>query len=174
MAPIGTHIRIFGNAGLVIGDGDHRDIVFGDERQDGFELLLFAGYRVDERAALHDLKSCLERRGDGGVDADRRVSQALDDLKRLAQQWRLRLIRVDGGDTGIDVKNMRAGLNLGQGVLDHAIEIAGLHLGCELLAAGGIDALADDGEGAVEADDVLAGRGSNESVRHVCPFPQQR
>ena len=88
-----------------------------------------------------------------GMSADR-----LDDLQRLAHQRRLGLVRVHRGDAGIDVEDVGARRDLGQRVLDHRVEIAGLHFGGELLAARRVDALADHREGPVEADDVLRWR----------------
>ena len=60
---------------------------------------------------------------------------------------------------------------LGERVLLHRLEVAGHHFRRELLAPGRIDALADDGERPVEADDVLLRGGSDERVGHV--FPSQ-
>ncbi len=67
----------------------------------------------------------------------------LHDLERLLQQRRLGLVGIDRGDAGIDVEDMGARGHLGESVLDHRFEIAGLHLGRKLLAARRIDALAD-------------------------------
>jgi hypothetical protein len=35
-----AHVRVFGNAGFIVGDRDHRHVVFLAQRQDGLELLL--------------------------------------------------------------------------------------------------------------------------------------
>src|SRR6185295_5982870 len=58
------------------------------------------------------------------------------------------------------------GLDLGQHVALDTAEVAGLHLLGEGLAPGRIDALADDHERPVEADDDLARRGTEEGVGH--------
>ena len=47
-----------------------------------------------------------------------------------------------------------------------AAEVAGSHLGGEDLAPGGVDALADHDEGALEAEHDLAGCGADHGVGH--------
>src|SRR5690606_22019652 len=67
-------VRIHGNAGLVVRYGNHRYVVFLDQRQDRLELLFLAGYGIDQRAALRDLEGRFDRRGDGTVDRQRQVN----------------------------------------------------------------------------------------------------
>ncbi len=56
----------------------------------------------------------------------------------------------------------RTGLDLGDRVRDHRLEVARLHLLGQDLPPGRVDALADDHERAVEADhDLFGGRGKN-------------
>ncbi len=98
-------------------------------------------------------------------------TKRLHDLQRLLHQRRLGLVGVHGGNTRIDIENMGARSHLRQGIPDHRFKIAGLHLGSQLLAPRGIDALADHREGPVKANDVLARGGCNESVGHDESLP---
>jgi hypothetical protein len=68
---------------------------------------------------------------------------------------------------GVDVEHGGAGGDLFQRVLDHGVEIALHHFGGELLAAGRVDAFADDAEGLVEADDHFPGGGGDDGAGHV-------
>ncbi|CAI2934180.1 protein of unknown function [Aminobacter niigataensis] len=159
-------IRIHRNAGLVVGDGNDGHVVFLDQRQDRLELFFLAGDGVDQRAALGDL----ERRFDGcrnrAVDRQRQVDEVLNDLQRLHQQARFGLVWVDRSDTGVDVEHGRAAGCLLQRVPDDGLEIAGDHLGGQLLAAGRVDAFADHAEGLVETDDDFAGRRGDDGAGH--------
>ena len=53
-----TDIRVLRNAGFVVRNGNDRNIVFLDKRQNGFELFFFACYRVYKRAAFGNLQTC--------------------------------------------------------------------------------------------------------------------
>ena len=75
-------------------------------------------------------------------------------LYRHRQQRRL----IGERNTGVHIEHMRTGLDLRERVGDHAAVVAGQHLGGQYLASGRVDALADDDEGPVEADDDLARR----------------
>ncbi len=134
-----------------------------DQRQDALEALLLAGDRVEQRLALVDGEPGLERLDDRRIDRQRQVGQALDELDGLGQDRRL----VGQRDAGVDVEHLGAGLDLGQDIALDAAEVAGLHLLGKSLAAGRVDPLADDHERAVEADDDLARRGTEEGVGHV-------
>jgi hypothetical protein len=59
-----------------------------------------------------------------------------------------------------------AGLDLGPCIGFDPAEIARRHLGGEDLAAGRIDAFADDDERPVEADHDFLGRGADDGVGH--------
>src|SRR5579863_1795492 len=61
---------------------------------------------------------------------------------------------------------MRPGFDLCAGIGLDTREVSRRHLGCEDLAARGIDALADDHERAVEADDDFARGGTDDGVGH--------
>ena len=88
------------------------------------------------------------------------VGQRLHELDRLRQDRRL----VGERDAGVDVEHVRAGLDLGDRVALDPREVTGLHLLGEELATGRVDALADDHERLVVADDDLAGRGADDGV----------
>src|SRR5712671_278527 len=60
-----AHVRIFGYPGLVVRYRDYRGAVLLDERQHGFQTLILAGHRIDQRLALVDGKPGLERGDDG-------------------------------------------------------------------------------------------------------------
>ena len=78
----------------------------------------------------------------------------------------LGLVRIDRGHAGVHVEHGRAARRLFQRVLDDGLEIASDHLRGQLFAAGRVDALADDAEGLVEADDDFAGRRGDDRAGH--------
>jgi hypothetical protein len=145
---------ILGNPGLVVRDRDHGGAVLLDQRQDRLEPLVLAGHRVDQGLTLVDCEPGLERRDDRGIDRQRQIGQRLHELDRLGQDLGL----VGERNAGVDVQHVGAGRDLRQGIRFDRREIAGRHLGRELLAAGRIDPLADDAERSLEADhDFLRG-----------------
>ena len=66
----------------------------------------------------------------------------------------------------VDVEHVRAGRDLGQRVPLHPRIVARRQLRHQQLAAGGIDPLADDAEGLVEADHHLPGGGTDDGSGH--------
>src|SRR5215831_2948779 len=155
-------IGILGDAGLVVGDRHHRGAVLLHERQHRFEPLLFAGDRVDERLALVDGKSRLERFHNRGVDRERHIGYRLHELHRLGENRRL----IRQGDAGVDIQHVGTGRHLRQRIGLDAAEVPGSHLGREDLAPRGVDALADHHEGALEAEHDLAGCGADHGIGH--------
>src|SRR5579872_6896680 len=147
-----AYVWILGNAGLVVRNGDHRGVVFLDQRQDALEPLLFAGDRIDERAPLIDGEPGFERLDDRGIDRQRHGHGLLHQLDAIGENFRF----VGERHAGIDVEHLRAGFNLRDRVGDDAAVIAGRHFRGEQFAPRGIDALADHNEAAVEADDDFA------------------
>ena len=143
-------------------DRDDCRAVLPHERQDALEPLLLAGHRVDERLALVGGEPRLERLDDRRVDRQRHIGERLHELDRLRQDRGL----VGERDAGVDVEHVRAGLDLGQRVALDPAEVAGLHLLGEQLPAGRVDALADDHERPVEADDDLARGRADDGVGH--------
>ena len=79
---------------------------------------------------------------------------------------------VGQGNAGVDVEHMRAGGNLRAGFFLHPSKIAGRHFGGQQLAAGGIDALADDAERVIETDPNFAAGGMQDGGGHGTPFCQ--
>ena len=153
-----AHVGILGDARLVVRDRDDRGAVLRDERQHALHLLVLARDGVDERLALVDREPGLERLDDRRVDRERHVGDRLHELDRLPQDRGL----VGERDAGVDVEHLRARLDLRDRVGDDGVEVAGLHLLGQHLAAGRVDALADDDERAVEPDhDLLRGRGED-------------
>ena len=65
---------------------------------------------------------------------------------------------------------MRTGLDLRQRVGDNAAVVAGHHFGGHDFAARGVDTLADDDEGAVKANNDLAGRRTDDGIGHATSF----
>ena len=139
-------IGILRDPGLVVGDGHHRRTVLLHERQDRFEPLLLAGDRVHQRLALVDRETGLQRGDDGRVDGQGDVGDRLHELHRARQQGGL----VGEGDAGVHVQHVGARLHLRQRVGLDAGEVVRRHLRREHLAAGGVDALANDDERAFE------------------------
>ena len=157
-----AHVGILGDAGLIVRDRDHRGAVLLDQRQHHFQPLLLAGHRIHQRLALVDREPGLERRDDRGIDRQRHVGDRLHQLDGLREDRRL----VRQRDARVHIEHVRAGFHLGARVGLDAAEVAGRHFGREDLAAGGIDALADDDEGAVEADDDFPGGGTDNGIGH--------
>ena len=167
-----AHVGILGDARLVIADGHHRHVMLLHQRQNGLEPVLLAGDRIDQRTAFRHLQTGCQRAGYGGIDAQRKIGDLLHHFDGAPHQRRLRLVGVDRRDAGVHVEDVRAGLRLGDGVGPHRIEIAFRHFRRQLLATGGIDALANDGERRIETDDVFAGLGCNDGSGHGLDLPR--
>ena len=111
-----AHVGVFGNAGFVVGDRDHRGAVFLHQRQHALQALLFAGDRIDQRLALVDREPRLERLDDRGVDRQGNVDGLLHQLDAFGEDARL----VGERNAGVDVEHLRARLDLSQRVGDDA------------------------------------------------------
>ena len=162
LATLVAYVRVFRDTGLVVGNGDDGGAVLRDQGEHRFEPVFLAGHGVDQRLALVGGQARLQRRHDGGIDGQRHVGDLLNQPDRLGQDRRF----VGERYAGVDIEHVRSRLHLGDGVRGHTAVIAGLHLGGEHLAAGGIDALADDHERPVEADDDFPGGGTDDGVGH--------
>jgi hypothetical protein len=68
-----AHFGIFGDAGLVIGDGNDSGAVLLHQRQHALHLLVLAGHRVHQRLALVDREAGFQRLDDGRVDGQRQI-----------------------------------------------------------------------------------------------------
>ena len=148
-----AYVGIFRDARLVVRDRDDRGTILLDQGKDRLHALLFAGYRVDQCLALVDGEPGLECRDDGGIDRQRHVGDRLNELDGLREDRRL----VRERDTRVDVEHVRAGFDLRARIGLDAAEIAGAHLRGEELPPRRVDALADDDERPVEADDDFPG-----------------
>ena len=87
-------------------------------------------------------------------------------LNRFGQHARL----IGQGNARVHIEHVGAGLDLGQRVGDDAAVVAGHHFGGHDFAAGGVDALTDDDEGAVKADNDFFGRGADDGIGHASSF----
>ena len=143
-----THVRIFGNAGFVVGNSNHGTIIFLHQRQNAFKALFFASHGIQQWLALIGGNASFERLDDGAVDRERHGDIFLHELDAFGENARL----VGQRNTGIDVKHLRARRDLRQRVIQHAGIIAARHFLGHDLAAGGIVALANHDETALIAD----------------------
>lgn len=150
------------DAGLVVRDGDHCSTIFLHQRQHPFQAFFLARHRVHQRLALVDGQSGFECRNDRRIDAQRHIGDRLHQLDRLRQDARL----IGQRNAGVDIEHMGAGRDLRMHVGHHPAEIAGRHLCGQNLAAGRVDALADDDEGPLEADDDFPGGGTDNGICH--------
>ena len=55
-----AHVGVFRNAGFVVGDRDHRGLVFCDQGKHALEHLVLPSDRVHQRLALIDRKARFE------------------------------------------------------------------------------------------------------------------
>ena len=90
----------------------------------------------------------------------------MDQLNCLGQHTRL----IGQRNARVHIEHVGTGLDLGQGIGDDAAVVARHHFGGHDFAAGGVDALANDDEGAVKANDDLAGRGADDGIGHATSF----
>ena len=127
-----------------------------------FQAFVLAGHRIDERLALVHGEPGLERGHDGRIDRQRHIGDRLHQLDRARENRRL----IGQRNPRIDVEHVSARLDLRARIGFDAAEVPGRHLGGEDLASGRIDALADDDEGPVEADDDFLGGGTDNGVGH--------
>ena len=159
-------VGVLGDPGLVVGDRHHRRAVLLHQGEDRFEPLLLAGDRVHQRLAFVHFESGFERGDDGRIDRQGDVGDRLHELHRPREQGGL----VRQRNAGVDVEHVRAGLHLGPGIGLDAGEVVRRHLRREHLAAGGVDALADDDERPFEPDGDLAVRRADHGLRQG-PLP---
>ena len=122
-----------------------------------FQAFVLAGHRIDQRLALVDREAGLERGDDRGIDRQRQIGDRLHELHRAREDRRL----IGERNSGIDVEHVGARLDLGARIRLDAAEVAGRHFGGEDLAPRRIDALADDDERSIEADDDFLGGGTD-------------
>ena len=91
-----------------------------DQRQDGLQPLVLGGDRVDQRLALVGGEPGVEHLDDRGVDAQRQVGEALDELDRLDHE--LGLVHQRGAH--VDVEHHGAARHLLRHVDLHPGQVA--------------------------------------------------
>ena len=144
----------------VLGDGQAEDggAVFLRERQELADARVLRAHGVDEGAARIDAQAGLEGARVARVDDERRVGDLGDLAHGALHGGRL----VDAADAHVDVEEARACLDLVHGLFLDGEQGAFLDFRRELLAARGVDALADedgrqipvDGDGAAAAREL--------------------
>ena len=143
------------DAFVVHAEADEGGAVLFDERQEGGHGLLFAGDGVDDGLALVELEGGVEGLRVVAVDADGDVDGVHDGLEGDGQ----RLYRVEAGEAHVDVEDVGAGFDLGDGGEADEFHVAFHEGGGELLLAGRVDALADEDGGPAVADEDFSGGG---------------
>ena len=131
-----------GDAALVERKADDVGAVMGDQRKDLIHDLLFAIDRVDDGLAGVAAHGCLDGCGVGGVDLQRQQRGALELLGRLLDDLDL----VDLGQAHVDVQDIGALFLLADALAHDVVQVAVAQGLLQALFAGGIDALADDGD----------------------------
>ena len=131
-----------GNAAFVEREADDVGAVMGDQRKDLIHDLLFAIDRVDDGLAGVAAHGCLDGCGVGGVDLQRQQRGALELLGRLLDDLDL----VDLGQAHVDVQDVGALLLLADALAHDIVQVAVTQGLLQALFAGGVDALADDGD----------------------------
>mmetsp|Transcript_29628 Transcript_29628/g.58574 ORF Transcript_29628/g.58574 Transcript_29628/m.58574 type:complete len:375 (-) Transcript_29628:358-1482(-) len=174
-------VGVLGNPGVVVGNSDHRHVVFLDQRQDEFEPLFLAGNGVKEGPTLCRRQTVLQRTRHRAVDAERRVCHGLHTLHQFPHQRGFDKVvvgvtRVFGHfvgehSAGVDVENGGPCGGLGNRVRLDPGKIAALQLFVQDLAPCGVDPLADDRKGLVKADDGGLGFGFDNGAGHVLGAP---
>ena len=131
-----------GDAAFVEREADDVGAVVGDQRKDLIHDLLFAIDRVDDGLAGVAAHGCLDGCGVGGVDLQRQQRGALELLGRLLDDLDL----VDLGQAHVDVQDVGALFLLADALAHDVVQVAVAQGLLQALFAGGIDALADDGD----------------------------
>ena len=159
-----TYVGVFRYSSLVVGDRDHRGFVLGHQGQYALEHLVLSGHGVHQCFALIDGQACLEGFDNGRIDAEWHIGNRLHQLHRLGQNTGL----VSQWNACVHVEHVGASLDLRQCVgLDPAV-VAVFHFFGEDLAARGVNALANNDEGLIEANVDFTGRGTDGGRGHEC------
>ena len=114
----------------------------GDQRKDFIHDLLFAIDGVDDGLAGIAAYGGLDSGGIGGVDLQRQQRGALELLGRLLNDLNL----VDLGQPHVDVQDVGALFLLADALAHDVVQVAVAQGLLQALFAGGVDALADDGD----------------------------
>ena len=131
-----------GDAALVERKADDVGAVVGHQRKDLIHDLLFAIDRVDDGLAGVAAHGGLDGCGVGGVDLQRQQRGALELFGRLLDDLDL----VDLGQAHVDVQNVGALFLLADALAHNVVQVAVAQGLLQALFAGGVDALADDGD----------------------------
>ena len=131
-----------GDAAFVERKADDVGSIVGDQREDLIHDLLLAVDGVDDGLAGIAAYGGLDSGGIGGVDLQRQQRGALELLGGLLDNLDL----VDLGQTHVDVQDVGALLLLADALAHHVVQIAVAQGLLQALFAGGVDALADDGD----------------------------
>ena len=159
---IETLVGVLGDAGLVVGDGDHGRAVLLRQRQHRLEAFFLAGDRVQQRLALVDRQPGLQRRDNRRVDGQRHIGDRLHQFNGVGENARL----VGKRNAGVDIQHLGAGRDLRSRVGLDAAVVADFHFRGQDFAPGRVDALADNRERPVETDFEFAGGGTHDGVSH--------
>ena len=122
----------------------------GDQREDFVHDLLLAVNRVDDGLAGVAAHGGLDGGGVGGVDLQWQQRGALELLGRLLDDLDL----VDLGQADVDVQDVGALLLLADALAHDVVQVAVAQGLLQALFAGGVDALADDGDLVAVAGEV--------------------
>ena len=150
-----------GDAAFVERKADNVGAVVGDQRKDLIHDLLLAIDRVDDGLAGVAAHGGLDGRRIGGVDLQRQERGTLELFGRLLDNLDL----VDLGQAHVDVQDVGALLLLADALAHHVVQIAVAQGLLQALFAGGVDALADDGDFVAIAGEVHHGLGARD--RHA-------
>ena len=131
-----------GDAALVEREADDVGAIVGDQREDLVHDLLLAVNRVDDGLAGVAAHGGLDGGGVGGVDLQGQEGGALELLGCLLDDLDL----VDLGQAHVDIQDVGALLLLADALAHDVIQVAIAQSLLQALFAGGVDALADDGD----------------------------
>ena len=145
-----------GDAAFVERKADNVGAVVGDQRKDLIHDLLLAIDRVDDGLAGVAAHGGLDSGGIGGVDLQRQQRGALELFGRLLDDLDL----VDLGQADVDVQDIGALFLLADALAHDVVQIAVAQGLLQALFAGGVDALADDGDLVAVAGKVHHGLGA--------------
>ena len=145
-----------GDAAFVERKADDVGAVVGNQRKDLIHDLLLAVDRVDDGLAGVAAYGGLDGGGIGGVDLQRQQRGALELLGRLLDDLDL----VDLGQADVDVQDIGTLLLLADALAYDVVQVAVAQGLLQALFAGGIDALADDGDLVAVAGKVHHGLGA--------------
>ena len=131
-----------GDAAFVERKADNVGAVVGDQRKDLIHDLLLAIDRVDDGLAGVAAHGGLDGGGVGGVDLQRQQRGALELLGGLLDDLDL----VDLGQAHVNVQDVGALFLLANALAHDVVQVAVAQGLLQALFAGGVDALADDGD----------------------------